>query len=140
MSVGAMRLHAKGPVMRALLCAALLLVAGVIPLQAFTVTCSMPCCDAVPCCEETSSPFEQPATADACPESCGVRSSTPSQQLPEAVVTASQTTKISLETIAVPVSLLAADPPPRLPARSVELPHAVPGDAPLYLYKATLLI
>jgi hypothetical protein len=48
--------------------------------------------------------------------------------------------KISFETIAASVALLPTGPPPRLPARSVALHHAVPGDAPLYLYNAAFLI
>jgi hypothetical protein len=140
MKADAMNLHPKRPAKRALLSAALLLVAALIPLQAVADSCAMPCCAEVSCCEETTSPVEQPATLAGCADSCGMRSSTPSQQLPEAVSTASQTMKIEFETIAVSVATLRPGPPPRLPARSVELHHAVPGDAPLYLYNDTFLI
>jgi hypothetical protein len=140
MSTGEMKLNPKRRLARALLSATLLLVAAVIPLEGLSGSCSMSCCAEMACCEETSSPFEQPATAAGCAEPCGMRSNAPSQQLPDAVATASHTTKISFETIAVSVSPLSATPPPRLPARSAELHHAVPGDAPVYLYNATFLI
>lgn len=128
---------ASRPIRRALLAATLVVFAAVIvPLCAVMVTCS------IPCCEEKSFPFVQSTAAAACAEHCGISSNTKSHELPNAVALSSETAKIALASLAVAETSvdIAPTPPPRLPAFSVESHHAVPGDAPVYLYNSTFLI
>ena len=128
---------ASRPIRRALLAATLVVFAAVIaPLCALMIACSMPCC------EGKSLPFVQSAAAAACAEHCGISSNTTSHELPNAVAPSNETAKIALASLAVAETseTLAPTPPPRLPAFSVESHHAVPGDAPVYLYNSAFLI
>ena len=125
------------PVTRGLFAAVLLVFAAVIaPLCALMIACSMPCCEA------KSFPFVQSTAAAACAEHCGISNNTTSHELPNAVAPSSETAKISLASLAVAEASddVAPTPPPRLPAFSVESHHAVPGDAPVYLYNSVFLI
>jgi hypothetical protein len=117
----------------ALFAAVLLVCAAVIaPLCALIVACAMPCCEGK---------FVQWTAAAGCAEHCGIRSNTPSQELPKAVAP-SGIAKIAFASLAVAETsnITARTPPPRLPAFSVGSHHAVPGDAPVYLYNSVFLI
>jgi len=124
--------------MRALAAALLFMLAAVIaPICALMVACS------TPCCEGKSVPFVQSAAAAACAEHCAGSSSTTTQRpLPDAVAASSETPQISLAGLAVAeaAGTLVSTAPPRLPARSAEIHHATPGDAPLYVYNSVFLI
>lgn len=124
------------PVTRALFAAVLLVFAAVVaPVCALMAACSMPCC------EGKSLPLVQSTAAAACAEHCGITSNTASHELPNAVAP-SETAKVALASLAVVETsdITASTPPPRLPAFSVESHHAVPGDAPVYLYNSVFLI
>lgn len=128
---------ASRPIRRARLATTLVVLAAVIaPLCALMIACSMPCC------EGKSFPFVQSTAAAACAEHCGISNNTTSHELPNAVAPSSETAKISLASLAVAETSddIAPAPPPRLPAFSVESHHAVPGDAPVYLYNSAFLI
>lgn len=113
-----------------LFAAALLLSAATVtPIWALIPACSMPCCEGM-----------QPAQAADCAEQCGISSNTASHQLPSAVAPSSENTKISLASLAIEETSIAPVRAPRLPAFSAEPPHAVPGDAPVYLYNSVFLI
>lgn len=132
-----MQRPANRPILRAASAVALLLFATVIaPLCALMIACSMPCC------EGKSLPFVQSTAAAACAEHCGISSNTTSHELPNAVAPSNETAKIALASLAVAEAseTLAPTPPPRLPAFTVESHHAVPGDAPVYLYNSAFLI
>jgi len=123
--------------MRALVAATLLVFAAVIaPICALMIACSMPCC------EGKSIPFVQSAAAAACAEHCGISSNTASHELPDAVPASSETPQISFAGLAIAeaADTIATTTPPRLPARSAEIQHATPGDAPLYVYNSAFLI
>jgi hypothetical protein len=125
------------PVTRALFAAVLLVFAAVVaPICALMVACSMPCC------EGKSFPSVQSTAAAACAEHCGISSNMVSHELPNAVPPSSETAKIAFASLAVAETfhITASTPAPRLPAFSVELQHAVPGDTPLYLYNSVFLI
>ena len=137
MSPNVITLGTSRPITGALFAAVLLVFAAVIaPICALMMACSMPCC------EGKSLPFVQSAAAAACAEHCGISSNTTSHELPNAVAPSNETAKIALASLAVAEAseTLAPTPPPRLPAFSVESHHAVPGDAPVYLYNSVFLI
>ena len=137
MSPNVITLGTSRPITGALFAAVLLVFAAVIaPICALMMACSMPCC------QGKSLPFVQSAAAAACAEHCGISSNTTSHELPNAVAPSNETAKIALASLAVAEAseTLAPTPPPRLPAFSVESHHAVPGDAPVYLYNSVFLI
>lgn len=128
---------AMRPVRRALLAAALLVFAAVIaPICALMVACTMACC------EGKSFPFVQSAANAACATHCGISNQAASHELPDAVAAPAASPQLALA--ALDISEASSDieptPPPQLPAYSVESHHAVPGDAPLYLYNSLFLI
>jgi hypothetical protein len=128
---------ASRPIGRALMAAAVFVFAAAIaPLCALMVACSMPCC------EGKSFPFVQSTAAAACAEHCAITSNATSHELPNALAPSSETAKMALASLAVAETSvdIAPAPPPRLPAFSVESHHAVPGDAPVYLYNSAFLI
>jgi hypothetical protein len=128
---------ASGPLMPALVAAVMLVFAAAIaPICGLMVVCSMPCC------EGKSVPFVQSTAAAACTEHCGISSNTASHQLPDAVAASSETPQISFAglSVAEAADSMASAESPRLPARSVEVHHATPGDAPLYVYNSVFLI
>lgn len=136
-STTAVQQPARRPVRRATLAAALFAFAALVaPLCALMIACSMPCC------EGKSFPFVQSAAAAACMEHCGISSNTASHEIPDAVAPSSETPQISLAGLSVAEAsdAIAATAPPRLPARSVEIHHATPGDAPLHVYNSVFLI
>lgn len=109
--------------------AVLLFAAGIAPFCVLTAACSMPCC------EGKSFPFVKSAAG--CGEHCGIRSNPASQPLPDAVTPA---TAIVLIGVSATANDVAPASPPQRPALSMESRHAVPGDAPVYLYNSVFLI
>ena len=109
--------------------ALLLFAATAAPLWALIPACSMPCCEGM-----------QPAQGAGCAEQCGISSNTASHELPSAVAPSSENTKISLAALAMDETSSAPVLAPRPPAFSAAPPHAVPGDAPVYLYNSVFLI
>lgn len=127
---------ANRPILRAASAVALLLFATVIaPLCALMIACAMPCC------EGKSVPFVQSAAAAACAKHCAIRNTKASHELPDAVAPSTETSQVAFALAGAENSAdLAPATPPRLPAFSVESHHAVPGDAPVYLYNSVFLI
>jgi hypothetical protein len=125
------------PILRALVAASLLIFAAVIaPIWALMIVCTMPCC------EGESTPFVQSAAPAACAEHCGISSNTASHELPDAVPASSETPQFSFAGLAIAVAAdtIVTSKPPRIPAPSAELQHAIPGGAPLYVYNSVFLI
>lgn len=124
-------------VRRALFAAALFVFAvAIAPIWVLMVACSMPCC------EGESFPFVQPALGAACAEHCGISSSATSYQFPDAVAASTETPQTALAALATAETThdTAPTPHPRHTAFSVESHHAVPGDAPLYIYNSAFLL
>jgi hypothetical protein len=137
MTPNAITLDRPRPVTRTLFAAVVLVFAAAIaPICALTAACSMPCC------EGNSFPLVQSAAAAACAEHCGISSDASSQELPNAIPPSGDTAKVTLASLAAAEAseTLAPTSPPRLPAFSAESHHAVPGDAPVYLYNSVFLI
>lgn len=125
------------PVRSAPIAAALLLLAAALtPLSALMIACSMPCCEGQPL------PFVQSPVAGACAERCAISSNTTSRELPAALAPSIETAKITIASLSVAEASETVVPlaPPRLPAFPVQSHHAVPGDAPVYLYNSVFLI
>jgi hypothetical protein len=138
MSANIMTAGKRPTAIGALFAAVLLVFAAVVaPICALMVAC------ATPCCEGSSLPSMLSVAASGCAEHCGISSDTSSDvRFPDAVAPSTETANVSLAslTVAEEVRSLAWTPPSRVAAFSFEPQHAVPGDAPVYLYNSAFLI
>jgi len=129
-------LQANRPITRVLFAAAFLVFATVVaPACALMLACPMPCC------KGNAAPMAPSVTAGGCAEHCGLRDvKAETHALPDAVAPSSAQITIASLAIADGVDTIALPDSPPLPAFSVESHHAIPGDAPLYLYNSVFLI